>query len=111
MIAFTWVGSTAYNTFYRQLLYDPHTRMLHNETSTGTVRPLIDDEQVFDIAATVWIRADEEVEKAWGKGNPTSLEVGALEDPLFSDVIFRGLHLSDKQVKTDIKYRFPIAKL
>jgi hypothetical protein len=95
------------------------------------IRPLITDQDNFDIAVSVWLRAPED-EEAQSKrldlenSPPKSEEVpdwlalmfakaraqdeDVLEKPLFSDVVFRGLRLSDKHASTKVNFRLPTAR-
>lgn len=127
----------------------PHGELYHNSTEIATldsvVRPLIDENQAFDIAVSVWIRATEEEEEIHRKnidttsndapegdslsGTNASQRLGdfdntsfpmddrqlqkehTIETPLFSDVVFRGLHLNDKAVFKKVQFRMPTARL
>jgi hypothetical protein len=102
------------------------------------VRPLINDQDTFDVAVTIWARATVEEEErnrlTSGIDHPTILdhqlvateeEKGAslgwavellkddyiLEAPLYSDIAFRGLSFSTKEVFTSIDFRLPTARL
>ena len=106
------------------------------------VRPLINTNDTFDIAVTVWARATAEEEERYRLSNTEltnttvnpnlDLELVAeeeaqrrtsrfimellkddyvLETPLYSDIAFRGLHLSTKDVSTIVKFRLPTARL
>lgn len=67
----------------------------------------------------VWIRAGVE-ERRWreslivgadGEEQKREAEYSILETPLFSDVVFRNLSLSDKPRRVDVPLRIPTAKL
>ena len=116
----------------------PHKSLYHNKTSkdsSSVVQPLIDGQQTFDIAVTVWIRGTEKEEEEyqrsigeeaesdsykdggishgdWISSTEESLKNDSLlETPIYSDIAFRGLHLADKGVTTNISFRFPTARL
>ncbi|ETW86416.1 hypothetical protein HETIRDRAFT_246875, partial [Heterobasidion irregulare TC 32-1] len=90
------------------------------------IRPLVDHDQTFDIAVTVWLRAQEEEEKAWKDSSMLNIlnsdfdasvaerqrrvEEDLLEVPLYSDIVFRGLRLSDRHITADVKFRLPTRK-
>ncbi|KAG6839488.1 hypothetical protein H0H93_005431, partial [Arthromyces matolae] len=65
-------------------------------------RPLIDAEQFFDIAATVWIVKNEHEEHAYEDedqgidGMKPVINALPPSKPLFSDIVFRNLRLRDK---------------
>ncbi|KAJ6531299.1 hypothetical protein B0H19DRAFT_1273505 [Mycena capillaripes] len=106
----------------------PHRELYHKESSykaEDVIRPLIADEDRFDIAVSVWLRAleDEEAEsgrrnlerKIWvalsmAEGNDRFRDEYVLERPLFSDIAFRGLRLSDKHALTKVDFRLPTAR-
>lgn len=90
------------------------------------MRPLIDNNQTFDIALSVWIRATEEYEQAHRKrkdlkaidggtrmdnSQPQGDDEDILETPLFSDIVFRGLSLKNKGVSAKVQFRLPTARL
>lgn len=82
----------------------PHAFMYENKTLEEVqdlqtvVRPLVDEQQKFDIVATVWVPTSKTV-----RGR--SLEE---EDHIFSDVIFRGLTLQDKHVHAQVNLSIPL---
>ena len=63
------------------------------------VRPLVDGTQTFDIVATVWFK--DEIQD-FGQ------ESRAVWMAIFSDTIFHGLRLQDKNVKTMVNLSVPI---
>jgi hypothetical protein len=136
--------------FPHKIHYQPQNETLLNITSGSVVRPLVNSEQTFDIAVTVWVRATEEEEEEHRrltlkdvnlttegpKGTEESTLVAPqvrtgsgeamwmtssteellkdedlLETPLYSDIAFRGLRLSDKDISTSINFRLPTARL
>lgn len=110
-------------------LRDPHFKLLANVSTSDdrVIRPLVDQDQTFDIAVTVWLRAEEEEEKVWKESltleNSNSdsdasvverqrrLKEETIEVPLYSDIAFRGLRLSDRHITADVKFRLPTRKL
>ena len=127
------------------LLLAPHQNVYASTNITFpsplVVRPLINTNDTFDIAVTVWARATAEEEERYRLCNAElanttvnpnlDLELVAeeakrrtsgftmellkddyiLETPLYSDIAFRGLHLSTKDVSTLVKFRLPTARL
>lgn len=105
----------------------PHRALYQNATLAevknrgSVVQPLISKEQSFDIAATVWLRSAEGVghaaftpDKKTGKDNTTvraPSEGDVQEIPLFSDIVFRGVRLTDKAVFATINYKLPTSVL
>ncbi|KAF7360594.1 hypothetical protein MVEN_00790800 [Mycena venus] len=85
-----------------------HSRIFQNQTleevknRAAVVRPLVDDNQLFDIAVSVWTLRDEE-----SGGESSSDEVS--KTPLYSDIVFRGLRLGDQHKTASIVYTLPIA--
>lgn len=87
-----------------------HSRVFQNQTlaevknRSSVVRPLIDENQSFDIALSIWTLPTE--------GRDDAERIGDVaESPIFSNVIFSGVRLSDKHVKTTIPYQLPVAIL
>ena len=87
---------------------------------TSVVQPLINHEQTFDLAATVWLRSAEsrehnastpvkegrnDIQEGEGAGGQT--EAGVLETPLYSDIVFRGLRFTDKNIFSTINFTMP----
>ena len=66
------------------------------------VQPLVDGTQTFDIVATVWFK--DEIQN-FGQ------ESRAVWMAIFSDTIFHGLRLQDKNVKTMVNLSVPIKVL
>jgi hypothetical protein len=107
------------------------------KNKSSVVQPLISKEQTFDVAVSVWVRGTKKEEKAWraiqaifdkAGRNPKTLrmETGLDEEglgflntgdekmlyhPIFSDIVFRGLRLSDKHVTASVNLTFPTEKL
>ncbi|KAJ3507413.1 hypothetical protein NLJ89_g6317 [Agrocybe chaxingu] len=65
------------------------------------VRPLINQNQTFDIMATVWLRSDD------GTSEANSKDSSLLEELVFSDIIFRGLRHRDRNIHTSVQYQIP----
>lgn len=105
---------------------DPHREKIFKVNGTltsndrGMVKPLVGKDQKFDVAVSVWIRAGVEEERTWresltiganGEEEKREAEYSILETPLFSEVVFRDLTLSDKHRRVDVPLRIPTAKL
>ncbi|KAJ7172110.1 hypothetical protein C8R46DRAFT_1258051, partial [Mycena filopes] len=108
----------------------PHKSLYHARgspyNSSEVIRPLITDEQTFDIAVTVWLRAPEDEEAEFKRlslenaavrdekpPEPVEMDLDdeeILETPLFSDIVFRGLRLSDKHALASVNFRLPTAR-
>jgi len=74
------------------------------------VRPLVDANQTFDIVATVWLRTGprEPAANVTKDGTPVWHDPLALvETAIFTETVFRGLRLRDKNVKAAVKFRVP----
>jgi hypothetical protein len=71
------------------------------------VRPLIDENQRFDIAVSIWSLSGEEpgerMELPWLRE--------AAQKPLYSAIVFRGLRLSDKHKQAVVTYQLPLTAL
>ncbi|KAF8815502.1 hypothetical protein BYT27DRAFT_7249163 [Phlegmacium glaucopus] len=108
-------GYFVYNTIHTGyiLAKDPHRSLYQDLTATygqqDVVHPLVDANQTFDIVATVWLRADREPPANVTKdGTPVWRDPLALvETAIFTETIFRGLRLRDKNVKTAVNFRVP----
>ncbi|KAJ7074566.1 hypothetical protein C8F01DRAFT_29818 [Mycena amicta] len=98
-ILFGVIGQALYHwtTFSHSHVYQNQT-LAEVENRGNVVRPLIDSEQAFDIAVSIWTLPLE--------GDPTGEYA---ETPLYSDVVFRDLHLSDKHIKTTLDYKLPVS--
>jgi hypothetical protein len=105
---------------------NPHRDIFHNGTieeanSADYIKPLIDREQRFDIAVTVWLRATEEEERIHRdrkqtnetdiEGMKVENEDDLLETPLYSNIAFRGARMTDKGLRTMISFDVPTARL
>ncbi|ESK88823.1 hypothetical protein Moror_17101 [Moniliophthora roreri MCA 2997] len=106
-----------------------HTSVYQNETwqeavangkQNAVVRPLIDEEQSFDVAVTVWLRSTEdelESRAELDNGSLESLTEGdsapnpekedAQEHIIYDGIVFRGLRLRDKNVRAEVPLQVP----
>ncbi|KDR66890.1 hypothetical protein GALMADRAFT_232295 [Galerina marginata CBS 339.88] len=93
---------------------DPH-RALYQDPSLpyrpeDVVRPLIDTNQTFDIVATVWLRKESETQGELTTA-PSDLVrddgFGLFESAIYTETVFHGLRLKDKNIKTSLKLRVP----
>ena len=76
-------------------------------------RPLIDSEQTFDLAVTVWLRTDQS-EDPLNDGEITQKSSSSPIHPaipLYSDIVFRGLRLRDRNVFATVNFTVPTAYL
>ncbi|KAG6853808.1 hypothetical protein C0991_001259 [Blastosporella zonata] len=87
----------------------------HEHIRSAVVSPLIGPEQTFDLAVSVWLRTDEESmtdeimafqgdSKKPGFFFPLPPTI-----PLFSDIVFRGLSLKDKNIFATVNFTLPTA--
>lgn len=130
--SFLWMLATlagvvgCYFTFYvlrtaARSVTAPHYHQFQDLTvpykTKDVVRPLVDSDQSFDIVATVWIRKSPNASDA-DVGTATMTAVGdwgykkqapprLIEEPIFSDTVFRNHHLRDKIVKTAVNLSIP----
>ncbi|KAJ6618819.1 hypothetical protein B0H10DRAFT_2373037 [Mycena sp. CBHHK59/15] len=112
---------------YKYLYPDSDSELLHE--LKDVISPLLPDHQTFNIAVTVWLCATEEAESKWlnfmnfAEEAPT-LEVERLDriqeelmdnrypqKVLFSNIVFRGLRLSDRHALAKIDFQLPTARL
>ncbi|KAJ7119542.1 hypothetical protein C8R44DRAFT_177044 [Mycena epipterygia] len=90
-----------------QITQFSHSRVFQNQTleevknRATVVRPLIDGHQSFDIAVSIWTLPATEY-------GAESVE-DVVETPLYSDIVFRGLRLSDKYKHAVLTYNLPVA--
>ncbi|KAF4622350.1 hypothetical protein D9613_009485 [Agrocybe pediades] len=98
----------------RLLLFVPHKEMYHkvnNDTKPEEiVRPLITEDQTFDIVATVWLR-DDDIETQEIVGSNAGIEGSRskvlTERAIFSDAVFRGARMTDRGLKTSVQLQIP----
>ncbi|KAF5370516.1 hypothetical protein D9615_010329 [Tricholomella constricta] len=116
-------------------LFTPHRALYHNATlerianRASVVQPLVGREQTFDLAATVWLRTsiqgkhrdfeypvkeeikvenvEERSEEEAKEGQPGDNVL--VEKALYSDIIFRGVRLTDKNLRTTVNFTVPTA--
>ncbi|RDB21767.1 hypothetical protein Hypma_011097 [Hypsizygus marmoreus] len=112
-------------TTARSLLM-PHRELYHNTslenlTHRGSVvQPLITREQTFDLAATVWLRtsekgthrdgelrAEDKGKEELGKASREEEDDSLVETPLYSNIVFRGVRLTDKNLATTVNFSVP----
>jgi hypothetical protein len=140
-----WTIGAFLTTFVQDLRF-PHKALYQTgpfEKSGDVIRPLISDDQTFDIAVTLWLRGTESEEAEFKRLNltksstkteaasPSQVDLGGslgkvwlsfegnarfqdediLETPLFSDIVFKGLRLSDRHVSAKIDFQLPTARL
>ncbi|KAF8063483.1 hypothetical protein FPV67DRAFT_247135 [Lyophyllum atratum] len=99
------------------VLTTPHRALYHvgplDEKSdiSQVVRPLIGREQEFDIAVTVWVRSEDEEAKRSEHGVKASIWTVEAPSviPLYSDIVFHGLRLTDKNVFATVNFTLPTA--
>lgn len=140
LLVLSAVGLFLFNLFegFVADISQPHRALFENValedvTNRATVvQPLISREQTFDIAATVWMRKTDRIghgevfEMEANRSQVTLLleEAGLgeqidplldtdddLETPIFSEIVFRGLRLTDKYVFTTVNFSLPTAVL
>ena len=99
--------------------FSPHQKMYHNASieelspsqRASVVQPLLTSTQEFDIAVTVWLRT-QDLHRDDRPTTPPVLEVGdPVETPLYSDIVFRRMRLTDKNVFADVNFTLPTAIL
>ncbi|KAF5364908.1 hypothetical protein D9758_008147 [Tetrapyrgos nigripes] len=108
----------------REFLYQNQTLSEVANRST-VIQPLINKDQTFDIAVSVWVRATSTEELEWKNSldddtRPDYLrwfdaydnrnDHKQLYHPLYSDVVFRGLRLSDKGIYASVNFTLPTEK-
>ena len=97
---------------------NPHRALYQNasleEVSNrgSVVQPLINRNQTFDLAATVWLRSTgsrghEVIMGGQEKGETGREQAEVLETPLYSDIVFRGLRLTNKSIFSTINFTLP----
>ncbi|KAG6861054.1 hypothetical protein C0995_004555 [Termitomyces sp. Mi166 len=71
--------------------------------------PLIGPEQTFDLAVTVWLRTEEYEDSDDDDEMPEHPRFSPLPPaiPLFSDIVFRGLRLRDKNIFATVNFTVP----
>ncbi|KAF7290584.1 hypothetical protein MIND_01298500 [Mycena indigotica] len=102
-LAVAWVlfgvlGQVVYHwtTFSHSQVYQNQT-LSEVKTRGAVLQPLIDRDQVFDIAVSIWT-----LPLSGERTGPFS------KTPIYSDIVFRDLHISDKHVKTTLNYKLPM---
>jgi hypothetical protein len=112
------IYSTSLISQFVTSLSHPYQHLYHTASEvldyTSVVQPMITHNQTFDIAATVWLRTTESIEHADTIGGQRLGETQAMEvteTPLYSDIVFRGLNLSQKNVFSAVHFSLPTAIL
>ena len=111
------IYSTSLASQFVTSLSHPYQHLYHNAEVldyTSVVQPMITHNQTFDIAATVWLRTTESKEHAETVGGQRLGETQAMEvteTPLYSNIVFRGLNLSQKNVFSVVHFSLPTAIL
>lgn len=111
-----WIGYLLLRGFFIAAR-DPHVRLYQNldvpYRPQDVVRPLVDANQTFDIVATVWLRTEApetmvDTGENGGNRHRNSDEKSPVlhETAIFSDTVFRELHLKDKK-KTSVNLQIP----
>jgi hypothetical protein len=97
-------------------LSDPHRALFQNASlekvsnRASVVQPLINHNDTFDIAATVWLRSLRSREHnviVKGEADASEIQTELLETPLYSDIVFRGVRLTDKSRFATINFTLP----
>lgn len=115
----------------QSLFYFSHKGIYQNQTAAEienwntVVRPLIDADQLFDVAVSVWVRR-EDAEQARRKQllkeehseTQSSHDYANLyrladvqEQVIFSDIVFRGVSLKDTNLVQELELSIPTAGL
>lgn len=97
----------------------PHQHWYHDKPleevtqRSSVVQPLLTRLQSFDVAVTVWLRKEgrhhAKASKILEKEDQDEAQL--VEIPLYSDIVFRGLHLTDKNLYTSVNFTVPTAIL
>jgi hypothetical protein len=96
------------SNLHRALYQNATLEQVSNRASV--VQPLINRNDTFDIAATVWLRSKgsrEHEVAVKGEGDGTKVQAEVLETPLYSDIVFRGLRLTDKGRFATVNFTLP----
>ncbi|KAJ6510568.1 hypothetical protein C8R45DRAFT_964526 [Mycena sanguinolenta] len=90
-----------FKNFSHSSVYQNQT-LAEVENRGAIVRPLIDENQLFDIAVSIWTLPvqEEDGERVAG---------AVAETPLDSKIVFRGVKLADKHLTATVDYRLPTA--
>ncbi|KAJ7593637.1 hypothetical protein C8J56DRAFT_819786 [Mycena floridula] len=96
----------------------PHIALYQNQTldmvqnRSSVVQPLIDYDQTFDIAVSIWQkRHGENIEQKIYLNEDwwyTYDRLDETEQVIYSDIVFRGLRLKDKGVQAEIKFQLSL---
>ncbi|KAJ7207989.1 hypothetical protein GGX14DRAFT_634694 [Mycena pura] len=92
-----------FTTFSPSHVYQNQT-LAEVKNRAAVVRPLVDEKQIFDIAVSIWTPSVE----ARTTGMRTGNMLDVADTPLYSDIVFRGLRLSDKHKQATLEYQLPI---
>ncbi|KAG6825135.1 hypothetical protein H0H92_004599 [Tricholoma furcatifolium] len=121
LFQFTTALFNEFTAPHKALYYKSATQIVTNTNRAAVVRPLVDSEQTFDLAATVWLRTSKDATHVGGiyvtpeaeavedaeQQAKRAANVGLEEHALFSDIIFRGVRLSDKNLHTTVNLTLP----
>ncbi|KAF5375938.1 hypothetical protein D9615_008271 [Tricholomella constricta] len=107
--AYVVVGIATNMTSPQRALYPKGLSENHSD-GVQVVRPLINRDQSFDVAVTVWLRTDEVAAPTDEAKKESILNVKLPHvTPLYSAIAFQGLHLTDKNVFATVNYTLPTA--
>jgi hypothetical protein len=91
---------------------EPHHWLYAGKTAeevqdwSTVVRPLVDQNQKFDIVATVWARKPHQDGEHYG-----IMWHQPAEEPIFSGVVFRGVTFLDQHIHTKVNLSIPLKTL
>lgn len=91
------------------LIKSPHSHQFQDlnilYSPNDVVKPLVDSNQTFDVVATVWLRQPIDTTlEGWHGAEGSKL---LAEEAIYSDTIFRGLHLKDKNIRAAVNLSIP----
>jgi hypothetical protein len=101
-------GSKLLHSPLRELYY---TGDLASAEPMDYMKPLIDEHQTFDIAFTVWQRVPGGARTGYAMRMPSGKDMRTDEELVHSSVVFRGLKMGDKHIRTQVSFRVPVAPL
>ncbi|KAF8811336.1 hypothetical protein BYT27DRAFT_7161118 [Phlegmacium glaucopus] len=113
LVASLFIGRRIISVYHG--VWEPHKALLH-KTNSGdpVVRPLIDEKQTFDIVATVWLRTNDSSsgsdnldQKLDANANNGIVSTLPTERAIFTETVFKGLRLKDKEIRATVKYSVP----
>jgi hypothetical protein len=116
-IRWPWTAYQFYQDLGGNVLEPPLRELYYAGDTAGAdlgdyMKPLIDDQQTFDIAFSVWQQVPGGERTGYiAAHTPSGREIRTDEELVHSSVVFEGVKMTDKYVRSTVSFRVPTAPL